>query len=162
MGLFHDKALEQIKIEELSEEIRRLSAEVKKLQGQRDAEAEGVKLNEKINKLRKELTDLQIEKDRVEEDNAREKREVTHMVGLERKRGEWEIEKASQEAVLRVREENLKHEREQFKKEMDTVITRFEKTEQYIKELMEKVLERLPTVTVDRTITERTGRGKAA
>jgi hypothetical protein len=138
--------------QELIDEIRRLSKEVAELRGERDAGKEAVKLSSDIASLKKELTDLRIEKDRETEKHEREKREVEHMVGLEKKRQEFEVDAAKRDVKLTVREENLKEDRQRFEQEMQFTRERFEKEVGYLQGLMKEVLERLPTVTVEKSI----------
>jgi hypothetical protein len=138
--------------QELLDEIRRLSKEVAELHGERDAGKEAVTLADSIGRLKKELTDLRIEKDRETEKHQREKREVEHMVGLERKRQDFEVDAAKRDVKLTVREENLKEDRARFEQEMKFTRERFEKEVGYLQSLMKEVLERLPTVTVEKSI----------
>lgn len=138
--------------EELMEEIRKLSKEVAGLRGERDAGKEAVRLSSDIGDLKKELTDLRIEKDRETERHEREKREVEHMVGLEKKRQEFEVDAAKRDVKLTVREENLKEDRQRFEQEMKFTRERFEKEVGYLQDLMGQVLERLPSVTVEKSI----------
>lgn len=159
----------QAKLEaELSEAIAGLRSELAKLESERKARAEERKLSGELEGLQKQIAKLTIDKDRIVEDNAREKREVTHMVGLERKRQEFEAEQAKQsvatartEAMLEVREENLAAERTAFEQHMKFQNDRFEAEVGYLKDLMGQILDRLPTVTVDRQLSDRTVTRKA-
>lgn len=153
MGLFDKQT------KELDAAVLALKSEIADLRAERTAQMKQLDAAKSVIELRKQITDLEIGKAKLVEDNAREKREVTHMVGLERKRQEFEaeqamkgIEAARTEAVLRVREENLKTEREAFAKEMKFREERFTKEVGYLKELMGQILERLPTVNVDRVL----------
>lgn len=145
--------------EELLSELRALSKSVAELKGERDAVREEVTLADRVKRLQKDVSDLEIQKDRLKEDHAREKREVEHMVGLERKRQEFEAEQAMKavdvartEATLAVREENLATDRARFESEMKFTRERFEAEVGYLKELMVEVLDRLPKVTVDKGV----------
>lgn len=145
---------------ELLEEIRKLSKSVAELKGERDSIREEVSLADRVKKLQKEISDLEIDKAKITEDHARKERETTHMVGLERKRQQFEaeqatkgIETAKQEAVLAVREENLKADKDRFTDEVKFTRERFESEVGYLKELMVEVLGRLPSVSVDKKIT---------
>lgn len=153
MGLFDKQT------KELDAAVLALKEEIADLKAERSVQAKWLDSTKGINDLKKQITDLEIGKAKIVEDNAREKREVTHMVGLERKRQEFEaeqarkgIETAREEAILEVREENLKAERVAFEKSMDFQQKRFEKEVGYLKDLMGQILERLPTVNVDRSI----------
>lgn len=109
------------------------------------AEEEGYR--KEIVKLKREKADLEIERDRETETNERERREVEHMVGLERKRQEFETEQAKREAVVAVREENLQADRERFEQQMRFTTDRFEQELKAERELMQAILKRLPDVT---------------
>ena len=91
------------------------------------------------------LTDKQIEYDREHEKWERERREVEHMVGLQRKRGEFETEAARREATLDVREENLKATQERMQAQLDFTEARFDQQFESLNKLMEKFLDRMPT-----------------
>jgi hypothetical protein len=54
-----------------------------------------------------------------------------------------------------VREENLKHEKEEFDRQMKFRADQFDGQVAYLQSLMTKILERLPTITIDRDITEK-------
>jgi hypothetical protein len=153
MGLFDKQT------KELDAAVVALKTEIIGLKQEREAQTSALEANRTVETLKRQITDLEITKAKIVEDNAREKREVTHMVGLERKRQEFEaeqarksIETAREEAILEVREENLKAERVAFEKSMDFQQKRFEKEVGYLKDLMGQILERLPTVNVDRSI----------
>jgi len=166
--MFQRKPDPKIALEaQLSETVLELRGSIAKLEATLKVKGKEKELTERVTELQEQIAALSIDKDRIIENNAREKREVTHMVGLERKRQEFEaeqamkgIETARAEAVLEVKTENLKLEREAFKKEMDFREERFKKEVGYLKDLMAQVLERLPTVTVDRKITETTKSSK--
>src|SRR2546425_3881351 len=100
--MFKDPASEKILTE-----LRDLKRQVAEIQGERDAVREDLKLSQNVVRLREELETLRIEKDRKQEEHAREKRDTEHMVGLQKKRQEFEEDAAKREAVLTVREENL-------------------------------------------------------
>jgi hypothetical protein len=138
--------------DELLEELRGLKRQVTELKGEREANQEAVKLTDDIVRLKKDLTELEIQKDREQETHDREKREVEHMVGLEKKRQTFEVESAKRDVKLTVREENLKEDRKRFEEEMKFTRERFEKEVGYLQSLMKEVLERLPTVTVEKSI----------
>lgn len=126
-------------------EIQNLSKQVAGLRGERDAEKDSLKLAQERTKLKKELTDLEIEYDREKEKWAREKREVEHMVGLQKKRGEFENESATREAKLSVREENLAADKIRFDEHVAFIEERFDQQFGSLNGLMEKFLERMPT-----------------
>lgn len=105
-------------------------------------------LQDRITKTREEIETLRIEKARREEEFARKEREVEHKVGLERKRQEFEITQAKRETELTVREENLTADRKRFEEQMGFLTERFEGEVKYQRELLTKVLERLPSAEI--------------
>jgi DNA repair exonuclease SbcCD ATPase subunit len=139
----------------LTEEIRGLAREIAKLQGEKD-NLEGIRsLSDEVLYLKESIEDLKIKELRLREEQEKEKRETRHMVGLERKRQEFEAEQhiqeidlAKQEAVLVVREENLDSEREAFEKQMEFITDRLTSETGYLREIMESILGRLPDVSV--------------
>jgi hypothetical protein len=137
---------------ELLEEMRGLRSELRAARKERDEATDRVTLADEVVDLKKQIVDLEINKSKLTEEHAREKREVTHMVGLERKRGEFEVERASKQATLVVREENLAHDKAKFEEHLAFMNDRFGQEVGYLKELMSEMLGRLPTVTVDKSI----------
>lgn len=115
-----------------------------------DAADKAGPLHAVINGLKKEIVALEISKAKIVEANARDERELRHMIGLEKKRQEFEITQAKSEATLKVREDNLAADKARFEAEMKFQNERFTSEVGYLKELMAQILERLPTVTVDR------------
>jgi hypothetical protein len=97
--------------------------------------------------LKKQIAELEINKGKLKEDHDREQRELRHMIGLEKKRQEFEVEKAKQETSLKVREENLSADKKRFEQQMKFHEDRFTEEVKYLKDLMGQVLERLPNVT---------------
>lgn len=128
--------------ERLEEELAKLRGEVKALRSERDDRESALGLKEQIEKLK-------IEKDRLNEDNARKLREVEHKVGLERKRQETEAELIKRETAVQVREENLQADRERFETQMTFMQNRFETEVTYLKDMMQEISKRIPTVTWD-------------
>lgn len=132
-------------------DVARLSAAIetqtKKLagiEGKLDAAAETHAVSQEYATAKKQLTDLQITLDRVKEDHAREKREIEHLVGLEKKRQAFEIDSAKRDAILSVREENLAAERERFEESVKFI----KETTAQQRDMTEKILARLPDVNV--------------
>jgi len=105
-------------------------------------------LTVEVAKLKAEIEDLTIQKGRKEEEFARKEREIEHKVGLERKRQEFEIEAAKREAIVTVREEALKADKERFEAQMAFQQERFEEEVGYLKGMVGQVLERLPSIEV--------------
>lgn len=148
MKFFTDKDTKELndKLDAIREQIADLKAERKSLSKINELSAER-------NALKSEITDLRIEKSKITEDHAREERELRHMVGLEKKRQEQELALGKQEAILQVREENLEADKERFEEQMDFMTKRMEKEVGYLKDIMGQILDRLPTVSVDKNIT---------
>ncbi len=105
-------------------------------------------LSEEILKLKREISALEVTKSQAKEEHDKQERELRHMIGLEKKRQEVEIEQAKRETTLMVREENLKAERDQFEKNLRFNTERFESMEKYLKDMMSDILKRLPNVNV--------------
>jgi len=110
-----------------------------------------IKLTEELVTLKKDIADLEIKKGKMEEKHAKEERELRHMIGLEKKRQEFEIEQAKKETTLKVREENLKVEKDRFDQNLKFNTERFEKMETYLKDMMKNILDRLPNVNMEIT-----------
>jgi hypothetical protein len=126
-------------------ELQTLKRDVAKLRGEKEALDEARKTENNIITLKKELTTLQIERDREKEKHDREKREVEHMVGLQRKRGDFETKAAAREARLDVREENLEADKKRFDEHVTFIEERFAEELKQQRKLMERFLERMPT-----------------
>lgn len=140
-------------LERLAVEIEKLTREVAKLKGERDAQEELLKYKEDILQHKQRIEKLKIEEDRLKEKHEREKREVAHKVGLERKRQEFEadqamkaVEQARKEAALEVREENLTEAQTMFQKQMDFMTERFEEENSYVRGMLGTIVEYLPNV----------------
>lgn len=108
-----------------------------------------VALTAEVVTLKRQIADLEIQKSKKEEYAARQERELRHMIGLEKKRQEVEIEAAKRETQIAIRESNLAADKKRFEEQLKFNNERFEKMEGYLKDMMGQVLERLPTVTVD-------------
>jgi len=151
--------------DELLLEIKGLRKDLKDMTKRAETAEEKVGLQEQIAALESQQTELRkkieldkIERDRQVEKHEREKRELEHYIGLEKKRQEFEIDQAKRETEVAIREGNLATERDVFDKNLKFNNERFEKTEKMLREFCDSVLNRLPTVTVDRQITESTSR----
>ena len=147
--------------DQLRATTKELREEIAGLKAEREARKRERVLHDETLRLKEQIEDLKIEKGRLTEDNQREIREVRHMVGLERKRQEFEAEQAKKDveaakrtATLEVREENLAAERQTFDDHMEFREKRFTEEVDYLKDLMGQILDRLPTVNVDRQIKE--------
>ena len=112
-------------------------------------------LSSKVKELKEQVSALEIQKAKKEEEYARREREVEHKVGLERKRSEFEVTSAKREAVLSVREENLAADRKRFEEQIGFHEKRFTQEVGYLKELMTSIMQRLPDVTVSGELTNK-------
>lgn len=119
------------------------------------------KLSGDVLKLKEEVAALELAKARQREEFEKTERELKHMVGLEQKRqhvereqAAVELEQATKAAKLEVREENLAADKKRFEEQLKFNTSRFEKMESYLKGMLDNILERLPTVTVDRQVKE--------
>lgn len=141
-------------------EIRGLKEEIAELVGEREAIRKQRDYGAEVIELRQKIETLKIEKARIEEEQGRKERDVRHEVGLLRKQVETEQKLAQQEAILNVREENLDADRKRFEEQMKFTTARFEKEVDYLHDTIGQVLERLPTVSVEKRIEIGTGNGR--
>ena len=74
------------------------------------------------------------------------------MVGLENKRQKVEVEQARREAVLQVKEENLKAKQEQFDASMKFREDQFKSEMTRMQGFLEEITKRLPVVNVNKNI----------
>jgi len=143
-------------ISRLEKSISELEKQLRTLNGERDSILEEINLGDKIKQLNERIVTLEIQEAKIKENHEREKREIEHMVGLQRQTMEFEKGSATKDAVLSVREESLNSERVQFEKQMDFITSRFNDEVKYLKDDIIKTLaERIPVVTVDKTITQK-------
>lgn len=152
MGLFTPKIIdEELEAQRaaLKEEIVGLRADIKEYRRERGDLQTRDALQADVERLKREKVALEIERDKTNESHARQLREVEHKVGLQQQTAEFERKAATQEATLKVREENLKADQDRFKSQLDFVDERNGRTEAYLQDMASKILSRLPTVTVD-------------
>lgn len=149
-----DEDEEPSELARLTETVTKLQGEIAGLREERRALKNVDRLDAETRRLREEIETLTIERDRQQESHEREKREVEHMVGLEKNRQTVEIDQAKREATLAVREEALTAAHSRFDDQVKFIEARFGEQVEYLQDLMAKVLDRLPTVSVDRTIEE--------
>ncbi len=109
---------------------------------------EAISLNAEVGKLVRQVTNLEIQRDKKQEDFDRKEREIEHSLGLHKAQVEWEVEEASARAKLDVEQENLELERAAFTKQMEFMQGRFEEEVKYQRELLEKMMKRLPTAEI--------------
>lgn len=147
-----DKARKEI--QELTEQIAKLTAEVKTLSRQRQGLQNIEAIEAERDKLRRQINDLSIDKEKLEEGFDRERREIEHKIGLQKKKAEFDRDAGKREAIIAVREENLKSQQEEFDARMKFREKQFDSQVEYLQSIMEQILNRVPTITVDRQITE--------
>lgn len=133
----------------LLDQLETLSTQVAELKGERSATKEVLTLTEQVQKLRKEIADLEVSKSKIEEKNERERREIEHMVGLEKNRQKQELELGLREAKLEVSEANLDADKKRFDESVKFIKDETASTRKLVTEL----LDRLPKVTIDGTLT---------
>ena len=104
-------------------------------------------LTKRINTLKGEISQLEIDRDKKQEDYDRREREVEHKVGLLMEQQDFEVKTAKQETTLEIREANLEAEQTRFAAEMKFMRERMEKEVDYVKEIAEKILDRLPDIS---------------
>lgn len=90
--------------------------------------------------LRKQINNLEIDKGKIEEGNAKRERELEHKIGLEKQRQEAELEMGTREAVVAVREENLTADKERFEGQLEFHEQRFTEEVGYLKDIVGQVL----------------------
>jgi chromosome segregation ATPase len=134
--------------DKLVDEIAGLRGDIKALKREREDIREELDLADEVVNLKQKISDLKSDESRIREQHAREKREVEHQVGLQRKRQDFEMESVKRDTELTVREENLDAERERFNRDMGFQRDELKNQISYLKDLMEKVFERLPSVTL--------------
>lgn len=117
---------------------------------------------EEVVRLRREKADLEIAKDRIQEESGKKVREAEHKAGLLREKQQQDaehqtrgIELATQEAVLKVREDSLAAKEQQFDARMQAQedlfarqCNQFEKHQADLKDLVGQLLNRYPNFDV--------------
>lgn len=113
-----------------------------------------VGLENEIARLTREVTKLEIARDKQLETTKRERREIEHLVGLERKRSEAETALALREAKIGVREEAFAKDLNRFQEQMDFNNAQFNNQVRYLQEIVGKVLAHLPKVELGYAVEE--------
>lgn len=132
--------------QETIDEIRHLSKRVAELKGTLDGGALHLEAQAEVQRLKREVVDLQIQRDKINEGHAREKREIEHSVGLHKKQVELDLEIAKREASVTVREENLDARQARFTEQVSFLTDRMTGEVDRMNSLMNHILERLPKV----------------
>lgn len=136
----------------LRHDMREIKEQIAALRVEKRVVSQELTLTEEVVRLKKDIVELEIKKSQKDEAHAKEDRELRHMIGLEKKRQEFEIEQSKRETTVTVREENLAADKKRFEDQMKFHDERFTAEVGYLKGLLGEVLERLPTVTVDRKV----------
>lgn len=150
---------DQLQIEELRSEVIRLR---KALDEATTNLAESKELRKKeleLSELEKQIVKLSIEKDKINEDFARERREIEHKVGLEKTRQEQELTLGKREAIVEVGESNLTKDKKRFEDQMKFNTERFERESAATREILMAVLDALPSVSEHVTLALGPGKG---
>lgn len=146
MKLAATKERETSERERLADELADLKSEVRALRKERDDASSALRLADQVNTLRRTITDLEIEKAKLVEDNDRKIRETEHKVGLLKTKQEHEVENAKRETKLEVREGNLTADKERFAAEMEFQRKHLQGEVERIDGILGKILERLPNI----------------
>lgn len=145
MVKFLESRLDRV-VRDLSEQVKQ---SVEKEMRERFSDmGEFNKLGQRLRNLREEIVKLEVERDKKQEDFARREREIEHKVGLEKKRQEQELALAKREAQVAGQEAALTADRKRFEEQMEFHQERFEKEITYQRELLQKMLERLPSAEI--------------
>ncbi len=140
------------RLAEMTDELNALTREIQ-------SEKTTLTLTKRVSRLKGEISDLEIDKEKKQEDYDRREREVEHKVGLLLEQQDFEVEKAKQETTLEIREANLEAEQTRFQAEMKFMRERMEKEVDYVKEIAEKILDRLPDISASLNVS-RNGAGE--
>jgi chromosome segregation ATPase len=127
--------------DKLAEELSGLRADVKALKSERDETAER-------NRLRDQIEQLKREKATLTEEGTRKIRETEHKTGLLREKTDQDIANAKRETELKVREENLKADKQRFADEMEFQRKHLQGEVDRIDDVLKAILERLPVIDV--------------
>ena len=146
MGIFKKVETTEVR-EDVVEDLRELRGSVDKILRLIDGRKNVVTLTSEVVDLKNQIADLEINKSQLTEAHEREKREVQHFVGLEKRRQEVEIVQSTREATLAVREANLDADKLRFEEHIKFVEAAQAKHLEDIKDLLGKVIERIPTMT---------------
>lgn len=133
----------------LLEEIRGLRKDIVEIKSRKAILEREVDLTGEVVRLKKDISDLEINKSKLQEGHDKQDRELRHMIGLEKKRQEVELVQGKKEAELSVREQGLVADQKRFADEMGFQRARFEQEVGYLKEMMKDILARLPNVNVE-------------
>ena len=144
---------EDSRVQEILDNLQSLSREVAELRGERESLREERRLTKTAADLRAEIETAKIERSTLQEAHEREVREVKHMVGLEKKRAEFEKDAAIREAKLEVRESAVDGKIETFTEKLEFVQAQLTEQITYLKDdIIKEVFKRLPVVEVNKSL----------
>lgn len=112
-------------------------------------------LSQEVDKLRGQVSELEVIKSQINEKYERREREIEHKLGLERIRQEQELKLGLREQTVKIKEENLTADRDRFTKEMKFVTDRFETETGYLKDMIKPLLEALPKMKITENVTRK-------
>lgn len=138
------------RIETLSQQLATLSGEVA-------AKSELLGLANEYEQAKKQVVDMELKMATLTEEHERQIREVEHKIGLHKIQTEHDVKAARKEAELAVREEGLNAQKDQFKDQMEFMSKRMENEIESQRDLMEKILSRLPNFERSHTTVEHIG-----
>lgn len=112
-------------------------------------------LSQEVDKLRGQVSELEVTKSQINEKYEKREREIEHKLGLERLRQEQELKLGLREQTVKIKEENLTADRDRFTKEMTFVTQRFEQETGYLKDMIKPLLEALPKMKITENVTRK-------
>lgn len=125
----------------VKELLESANAELKKIISIKD-------LTQEVKNLKEKLVDLEIAKSKKEEEFARREREIEHKLGLHKLQVIQESANAKREAILEVKESNMKLDKERFETQMKFVTDSFNKRADEQNKLMENLISMLPKESI--------------
>jgi hypothetical protein len=152
MGIFKTNettlAEEREQRDNLLTEMAELRAEIHGLRQERGDLQTRDRLQAEIERLKKDTVAKQIEYDREKEKWDRERREVEHLVGLQRKTADFEKDQAIAEAKMTERERAITAKEDEFERQLKFNKEQMTKTQDFLERNFSAVLDRLPDVNV--------------
>ena len=105
-------------------------------------------LTDERNRLKKQVEDLKLERDRKKEDSDRATREIEHKLGLHKAQVTFEVEKARDEAKIEIEKKNLDTERERFKEHAEFIRDEMKGQVEHLRGIIDPLLAALPTADI--------------
>lgn len=132
------------RVRALAGELEQATLQLAEVRGLLTEKAETLNVVAEYEQVKKRLADAEIDAAKLQEKHDRERREIEHHVGLHKLQVEHEIANAKKEAELAVREEGLNAQKDQFQDQMKFMEARMQDEIASQRDLMEKILGRLP------------------